>query len=116
MARVRFTAPTFFGGVSYAKHQVVDLPKDAVNALGDSVEPADDRDVEAEVDEKLSHVVDPNTRAELDVKREPGDAQDVPDALRDEEENARREAEAQETKQVENAPRNKQVNQAPKKK
>jgi len=121
MARVRFVSPTFFGDVSYAKNQVVDLPNDTVQALGDSVERADDRDIEEEVEENLSTVVDPNTRTELDVNREPGDAQDIPDALRDEEENARQEAQARDLEQAkanaEDHPQvNKQVQNAPRKK
>jgi hypothetical protein len=81
MPRVRFTASTLFEGVSYAQNQVVDLPKDAVKALGDSVEQADDRDIDAETRD-LSEG-DPDRRAERDVHREPGDAQDIPDAVRD---------------------------------
>lgn len=41
----------------------------------------------------LTTVVDPPTRTELDVQCEAGDVQDVPDVLRDEEENARQQGE-----------------------
>lgn len=44
--------------------------------------------------------LDPDVRPELDLKHEPGDAQDIPDALRDEHANA---------KAMEVAPANKMV-------
>jgi hypothetical protein len=94
MARVRFVSPTFYDGVSYAQNQVVDLSDDAVKALGDSVERADDVNVEETAEKLADQTADPDTRAELDVHHEPGDAQDVPDALRDEAANLKQGEEA----------------------
>jgi hypothetical protein len=81
MARVRFVESTLFEGVSYAKNQVVDLSDKAIRALGDSVEAADDRDVEEE--NRNVADADPDARTEHTVTREPDDAQDIPDAVRD---------------------------------
>ena len=104
--RVRFVSPTMYAGVSYAQNQVVSLDDRDIRTLGDSVEAADDVDVAAEAEDLQDGVLDPDTRRELDIKHEPGDVQDVPDALRDEQ--ANREAE-EEAKAVDAAPKNKMV-------
>lgn len=111
MARVRFREHTYFEGVSYALNSVVDLDSKTIKALGDSVEPADDRDIEQENREVAEGDVD--VRAEKTVQREADDAQDIPDAARDND----FEAEAtQEAKALGAAPTNKMVEKAPKKK
>jgi hypothetical protein len=99
--------------VSYARNQVVGASEEAAKAIGDTVEAADDVDVNKESDRLMDEAPGVDARHEADVRSEPGDAQDVPDALRDEQANqaARREAKA-----VGNAPVNKQVENAEKNK
>lgn len=111
--RVRFVSPVLYGGVSYAQNQVVDLDDKAVDGLGDLVEAADDVDVDRESDRLMSEAPDLDARREADIKSEPGDAQDVPDALRDEQ--ANNEA-TKRAKALGAAPTNKMVENAPKKK
>lgn len=103
MPRVRFISPTSYNGVSYAQNQVVKLSDEDVRALGSSVEKADDVDVEEAADELSQGVLDPDERRELDIKSEPGDAQDVPDALRDEQANAKMATQAKKDKMVKGA-------------
>ncbi len=111
MTRVRFVELTYFEGVSYALNSVVDLDDKTISPLGNSVVPADDRDIEQENREVAEGDVD--VRAEKTVRREPGDAQDIPDAARDND----FEAEAtQGAKALGAAPTNKMVEKAPKKK
>lgn len=74
-----------------------------MKTLGDSVETPVVADVEAEADAPQHGVSDPDTRKELDIKPEPGDAQDVPNALRDEQANAKARKEA---KAMDSAPVN----------
>jgi hypothetical protein len=108
MPRKRFTAPALYDVVSYAQNQVVELSDDDVRALGDSLEDADDRDVEKEARDAAANEADPDARTELaNITHREGDAQDVPDALRDEEANrANRQRQA---KVIGSAPRNKMV-------
>ena len=49
---VRFGSPTMYAGVCYGLNQVVELDNNARKALGDTVEAADDVNVEEEA-EKL---------------------------------------------------------------
>lgn len=109
MARVRFKEHTYFEGVSYALNSVVDLPDETVKALGDSVEEADDRDIEQETRELAEG--DPDRRTERAVRREPDDAQDIPDAVRDNDFE-----DAKEAKALGIPPVNKMVKDAPRKK
>lgn len=103
-----------YDGVSYALNQVVALDDRDVKALGDLVEAADDVDVEEEAQKVADETNDPDTRAEAaSVKSQPGDVQDVPDALRDEQANVAAEKGA---KSLDTAPTNKAVESAPKKK
>ena len=111
--RVRFVSPTMYDGVSYAQNQVVELSDADRKALGDSVEAADDTDVEEEARDLASDAPTADIRQDAAmVTHQPGDAQDVPDALRDEQANAEA---AKKAKAIESAPKNKAVTSADKK-
>jgi hypothetical protein len=92
--------------VSYAQNQVVEVSEEAAIALADTVEAADDVDVDKESDRLMGEAPDVDARREADVRSEPGDTQDVPDALRDEQANA---AARKGAKSLEAAPTNKMV-------
>lgn len=105
--RMRFVSPTVYGGVSYAQNEVVALSDEDVRALGDTVEAADDVDVEDEAQKVADETTNPDTRTEAAmVTKQPDDAQDVPDALRDEQANLATEKKA---KSLDAAPTNKMV-------
>jgi hypothetical protein len=90
--------------VRYAQNQVVDLPAETMRVLGNSVERADDRDIEEEA--RTNDAGDPAERKQRDVHSEPGDAQDSPDVARANDAKARAEEEA---KALASAPINKMV-------
>jgi hypothetical protein len=92
--------------VSYAQNQIIEVSEEAARALGDNLEAADDVDVDKELDRLMDEAPDVDARREADVRSEPGDAQDVPEALRDEQANA---VARKGAKSLEPAPTNKMV-------
>jgi hypothetical protein len=72
-----------------------------VKALGDSVERADDRDIEEEA--RSNDAADPDERKQRDVHSELGDAQDIPDTARANDAKAKADEEA---KAIAKAPAN----------